>query len=94
MRHAARARNSSWVNRLIVVVGLAIIVLGVVFYGDAPSLSRHYDTDPTAGDLNAYSLILVCAVGAAVALWGYTRNDPGRREWRARQHPGTDDGPR
>lgn len=57
---------------------------------NAPPSSRHYHDNPTPGDLNGYSLILMCGVGVGLALWGYTRNDPRRREWR-RNHDGSDD---
>lgn len=82
-------RESIWAGRAVVLLGLVLVIIGCVLYGNAPPSSRHYHDNPTPGDLNGYSLILMCGVGVGLALWGYTRNDPRRREWR-RNHDGSD----
>jgi len=56
-----------------------LALTGAVAYGDAPPPSAHYQTNPTAGDLDNFSGGLLVMVGLAVALYGYTRNDPRRR---------------
>lgn len=71
-----------WINRALILVGFIVVVVGVLELIGATPPSSHPHTDPTRGDLDNASAVLVCAVGVALMLWGWHRNGvrggPGR----------------
>ena len=60
-----------WRYRIVLAVGAALFIYGVVVLVTAPPKSAHFHTDPTPGDLTTGSGVVLAGAGFVVFAYGW-----------------------